>query len=53
MSLVLSIGILFILLIQLVNGAKLLNTTFISLLPPPTTNAATFIVPVTSMYTSL
>ena len=47
MSLALSICVLFISLIQI------LNTTCISLFPPPVVNAATVIVPLTSIYASL
>ena len=41
MSLSLSICALFILFMQLVNGAQFLNTTCIWLFPPPPANAAT------------
>ena len=38
---------------QLVNGAKFLNNTCLLLFPSPTANAATVIVPLTSIYASL
>ena len=41
MSLALSICVLFISLMQSVNGAQFLNITSLSLLPPPAANAAT------------
>ena len=53
MSLALSICVLFISLMQLVNGAKFLNYTCLLLFPSPTANAATVIVPLTSIYASL
>ena len=53
MSLALSICVLFISLIQLINGGQILNTTCISLFPPPVVNAATVIVPLASIYASL
>ena len=52
MYLAMSICELFILLIKVVNGAQLLNTTFIPLLPPPADTSATVIVPLTSIYAS-
>ena len=52
MYLAMSICELSTLLIQLVNGAQLLNTTFIPLLPPPVDTSATVIVPLTSIYAS-
>ena len=45
MSLTLPICVLFISLIQLVNGAQFLNTTCILLFPPPAANSPTVIVP--------
>ena len=51
--LALSICALFISPMQLVNGAQFLNTTSISLFPPPAANAATVIVLLTYMYASL
>ena len=53
MYLALSICVLFILLMQLVNGAQFLNTTYISLFPLPFANASTVIVPLTRIHTSL
>ena len=53
MSFALSIYVLFISLMQLVNGTQCLNTTCISLLSLPDANAATIIVPLTSIYASL
>ena len=52
MSLALSIYLLFVLLIQLVNGAEFLNTTCVLLFCPPPANAANAIVPLTSVYAS-
>ena len=53
MSLALSTCMLFISLIQTVNGAQFLNVTFLLLFPPPTANAATVKVSFTSIYASL
>ena len=53
MSLILSTCVLFILLIQPVNGSQFLNVTFLLLLLPPTGNVATVIVPVTGIHASL
>ena len=53
MSLALSICVLFISLMQLLNGAQLLNTTCLLLFSPPAANVATIVVPLTNMYTSL
>ena len=53
MYLKLSICVLFISLMQLVNGAQFLNTTCILLFPPPTANAATVIIPLKGIYASL
>ena len=53
MSLALSICVLFISLMQLVNGAQFLNTNCILLFPPPAGDAATVLVPLTSIYKSL
>ena len=53
MSLALSICVLFISLMQLVNGAQFLNTIYVLLHPPPGANAATAIVPLNSIYASL
>ena len=50
MTLALFICELFISLLQSVNGAQFLNTTSITLFPPPAANSATFIVPLTSVY---
>ena len=50
MPLALSICVLLILLMQLVNGAQFLNTTYILLSPPPAATSATVIVPVTRIY---
>ena len=52
MSLALSVCVLFFLLLQLVNGAQFLNTTFLSLLVEFTAGGtgAIDIVPLTSMY---
>ena len=56
MSLALSTCILLISLIQLVNGAQLLNITFLSLLftaAPAVAVLLTLIVPLTRIYASL
>ena len=53
MSLVLSICVLLILLMESINGALFLNSTCILLLPPPAANSGTFVVPLTSRYASL
>ena len=53
MYLTLSICVLFISLMQLVNGAQTLNTTYIPLFPPPVATSATVTVAVTSIYASL
>ena len=56
MSLALSTCVLFILLIQLVNGAKFLNTTFLLVLfalEPAAAVLLTAIVPLTRTYASL
>ena len=56
MSLALSTCVLFISLIQLVNGAQFLNTTFLLVLfssGPATAVLLTAIVPLTRPYTSL
>ena len=53
MPVVLSICVVFISLMQSVNGAQFLNTTSISLFPPPASNSATVTVPLTSIYASL
>ena len=45
--------VLFIPLMQSVNGAIFLNTTSISLFPPQAAIYATVIVPLTSIYASL
>ena len=50
MPLALSICVLLILLMQSVNGAQFLNTTYILSSPPPAATSATVIVPVTSIY---
>ena len=50
MHLALSICVLFISLIQSVNGVQFLNTTCILLFPSSAANAATVIVPLTSIY---
>ena len=50
MSLALSICVLFISLMQLVNGAQFLNTTCIPLFSLTTANAAIVIVPRTNIY---
>ena len=49
----LSIWVLFILLIQLVNGAQFLNITFLLVLFPSAAVLLTVIFPLTSIYTSL
>ena len=49
MFLALSIFVLFISLIQCVNGAQFLNTTWIFLFPPPA-NAENVIVPLRSIH---
>ena len=52
MSLALSVCVLFFLLLQLVNGAQFLNTTFLSLLAEFAAGGtgAIDIIPLTSMY---
>ena len=45
--------VLFISLMQLVNGAQFLNAICIRLFPPPAATCATVIVPVTSIYASI
>ena len=52
-KLIKSICVLFILLMQWVNGAQFLNTISILLLPATAANATTYIVPLTRMYESL
>ena len=53
MSLALYTCVLFISLMQSVNGAQFLNITFLPLFPPPAANAATVIVPLRNIYASL
>ena len=53
MSLALSIYVLFISLKQSANGAQFLNVIILPLFPHPAANAATVIVPLTSIYASL
>ena len=53
MSLAIFICMLFILLMQSVNGAQFLNITFLMLFPASTANAATVTVSLTSIYKSL
>ena len=53
MSLALSVCVLFISLMQSVNGAQFLNTTCILLFPQPAANSASLIVPLASIYASL
>ena len=53
MSLALSVCVLFISLMQLINGEQFLNITCIFLFLPPAANAATVIVPLTSIHASL
>ena len=53
MSLSLSTCVLFISLIQSVNGAQFLNVTYLMLFLPPAANSATVIVPLKSIYASL
>ena len=53
MSLGLSTCVLFISLMQLINGAQFLNTTFILLFPPPAVIYATVIVSLTGIYALL
>ena len=48
-----NLPLLFISLMQLVNGAELLNTTCILLFPPPAATSATAIVPLVNIYASL
>ena len=53
MCLALSICVLFVSVMQSVNGAQFLTTTCILLFPPPAADAATVIVTLTSVYASL
>ena len=53
MTLALSNRALFISLMQLVNGTQFLNTTWISIFPPPADTHATVIVPLTIIHASL
>ena len=53
MSLALSICVMFISLMQLVNGAQFLNITYLSLLPSAAVTTATDLVPLISIYASL
>ena len=53
MFLALSICVLFISLMQSVNGAQSLNTTLLLLFVLPPACGATIIVPLTNIYTSL
>ena len=53
MTLALPTYVLFISLMESVNRAQLLNVTFLLLFPPSAANAATVIVPLTSIYSSL
>ena len=53
MFLALSIGVLFISLMQSVSGAQFLNTTSILSFPPLDASYATVIAPLTSIYASL
>ena len=50
MSLGVSTCVLFIPLNQSVNRAQFLNVTLLLLFPPPASNTATVIVPLTSIY---
>ena len=49
----LSTCVLFISLMQSVNGVQFLNITFSPLFPPLASNASTVIVPLASIYASL
>ena len=53
MSLELPICVLFNSLMQSVNGAEFLNTTYLSLLPPPAGTAATVTFLLASIYALL
>ena len=53
MSLALPVYVSFISLMQSVNGAEFLNTTYILLFPLPAANSVVVIVPLKSIYPSL